>query len=247
MKKYLIVSGCSWGDPNFISTEHPEMDTFWPKWPEILGEKLNLNVINLCRSGQGQEYIYSTLIDKIQTIPKEEIELVIPAWTTAPRRDYQMSGFQTRKQLWTADQFDWRGCIEYWIDRSMRYYYSFQSVMELHRIPYKQIQMVHLYTGYMWEQLRKRSNNPTHKDNEDLLQGDDYVFKQEYKKMCEEQILSNPYYNKINKNFIDFYRVAKPSEVNLGPKYIERISERDKHPSEKGQQQIARLIYDGLG
>ena len=180
-------------------------------------------------------------------MPISQIGLMIPAWSTAPRRDYQMSGFQTRKQLWTADQFDWRGCIEYWIDRSMRYYYSFQSVMELHRIPYKQIQMVHLYTGYMWEQLRKRSNNPTHKDNEDLLQGDDYVFKQEYKKMCEEQILSNPYYNKINKNFIDFYRVAKPSEVNLGPKYIERISERDKHPSEKGQQQIARLIYDGLG
>ena len=22
MKKYLIVSGCSWGDPNFISAEH---------------------------------------------------------------------------------------------------------------------------------------------------------------------------------------------------------------------------------
>ena len=55
MKKYLLVSGCSWGDPNFISTEHPDMDTSWPKWPEILGEKLNLNVINMCRSGQGQE------------------------------------------------------------------------------------------------------------------------------------------------------------------------------------------------
>ena len=27
MKKYLIVSGCSWGDPNFISAEHPDMDT----------------------------------------------------------------------------------------------------------------------------------------------------------------------------------------------------------------------------
>ena len=70
--------------------------------------------------------------------------------------DFLKDPFQTKKQLWTADQFDWRGCIEYWIDRSMRYYYSFQSVMELHRIPYRQIQMVHLYTGYMWEQLNKR-------------------------------------------------------------------------------------------
>ena len=29
MKKYLIVSGCSWGDPNFVSLEHPDMDCDW--------------------------------------------------------------------------------------------------------------------------------------------------------------------------------------------------------------------------
>ena len=75
-----------------------------------------------------------------------------------------------------------------------------------------------------------------------------FLWKQEYKKMCKEQILSSSYYNKINKNFIDWDRISIPTEVNrLGPKHIERISERDKHPSEKGQQQIARLIYDGLG
>ena len=248
MKKYLIVSGCSWGDPNFISAEHPDMDTSWKMWPEILAEKLDMQLINLCKSGQGQEYIYSSLIDRLQTIPTNQIGLMIAAWSTAPRRDYQMSGFQTRKQLWTADQFDWRGCIEYWIDRSMRYYYTFQSIMELHRIPYRQIQMVHLYTGYMWEELRKKTNHPPHKDNEDNLEGDDYLWKQEYKKMCKEQILSSPYYNKINKNFIDWDRVSIPSEVNrLGPNYIERISERDKHPNENGQKQIARLIYDRLG
>ena len=248
MKKYLIVSGCSWGDPNFISAVHPDMDISWKMWPEILAKKLDMQLINLCKSGQGQEYIYSTLIDTLQTMPISQIGLMIPAWSTAPRRDYQMSGFQTRKQLWTADQFDWRGCIEYWIDRSMRYYYTFQSIMELHRIPYRQIQMVHLYTGYMWEQLKKRSGHPTHEDNEDNLEGDDYLWKQEYKKMCKEQILSSPYYNKINKNFIDWDRVSIPSEVNrLGPNYVERISERDKHPNENGQKQIAELIYDRLG
>ena len=248
MKKYLIVSGCSWGDPNFISAEHPDMDISWKMWPEILAKKLDMQLINLCKSGQGQEYIYSTLIDTLQTMPISQIGLMIPAWSTAPRRDYQMSGFQTRKQLWTADQFDWRGCIEYWIDRSMRYYYTFQSIMELHRIPYRQIQMVHLYTGYMWEQLKKRSGHPTHEDNEDNLEGDDYLWKQEYKKMCKEQILNSPYYNKINKNFIDWDRVSIPSEVNrLGPNYVERISERDKHPNENGQKQIAELIYDRLG
>ena len=257
MKKYLLVSGCSWGDPNFISTEHPDMDTSWLMWPEILAAKLDMKLINLCKSGQGQEYIYSTLIDKLQTIPISQIGLMIPAWSTAPRRDYQMSGFQTRKQLWTADQFDWRGCIEYWIDRSIRYYYSFQSIMELHRIPYRQVQMVHLYTGYMWEELNKRQNRHYDKnDNEDLLQGDDYVFKQEYKKHCKQQILNSPYYNKINKNFIDWDSVYEPNEVRpknlfgnneLKGDYVERISEKDKHPNENGQRTIAETIYDRLG
>ena len=99
MKKYLIVSGCSWGDPNFISAEHPDMDTSWKMWPEILAEKLDMKLINLCKSGQGQEYIYSTLIDKLQTIPISQIGLMIAAWSTAPRRDYQMSGFTTKKEL----------------------------------------------------------------------------------------------------------------------------------------------------
>ncbi len=47
MKKYLIVSGCSWGDPNFISIEHPDMDTSWKMWPEILAEKFDMQLINL--------------------------------------------------------------------------------------------------------------------------------------------------------------------------------------------------------
>ena len=257
MKKYLIVSGCSWGDPNFISAEHPDMDTSWKMWPEILAEKLDMQLINFCKSGQGQEYIYSTLIDKIQTMPITQIGLMIPAWSTAPRRDYQMSGFQTRKNLWTADMYDWRGCIEYWIDRSIRYYYSFQSIMQLHRIPYRQVQMVHMYTGYMWEQFRQRKatfiqNVPKNIKalehastyGEDKLDGDDYIWKKNYKKMCRDQVLSNPYYNKIDKNFINW---MDPGEAHDIKPNIDRISEKDLHPSEKGQQQIAEFIYDRLG
>ena len=44
MKK-LIVSGCSWGDKNFYSQFHPEMDCDWPKWPQLLAEKLNMECI----------------------------------------------------------------------------------------------------------------------------------------------------------------------------------------------------------
>lgn len=39
MKK-LIVSGCSWCDTKFESVFHPELDCSWPKWPEMLAEKI---------------------------------------------------------------------------------------------------------------------------------------------------------------------------------------------------------------
>jgi hypothetical protein len=249
MKKFLIVSGCSWGDPNFISAEHPDMDTSWKMWPEIVSEKLDMQLINLCKSGQGQEYIYSTILDTVQEIPASEIGLVIPAWTTAPRRDYQPSGFSNKRQIWTADQFDWRGCIEYWIDKSIRHYYSFQCIMEFYRIPYKQIQMISLYTGYMWEQFKRKGIDVG--CNETKLHPDNYTWAQNYKKLCREQVLNSPYFNKINNtgHFLNWGDGDKvfDADVIQGTGTIERISKLDAHPNGRGQQQIAEFIYDRLG
>ena len=42
MKKILIASGCSYTDNQFRSASHPEMDTSWPKWPEIVAEELDM-------------------------------------------------------------------------------------------------------------------------------------------------------------------------------------------------------------
>ncbi len=56
-KKILLVSGCSWGDKNWQSLIHPDLDVFWLKWPELLADKLDMKVVNLCRSGAGQGYI----------------------------------------------------------------------------------------------------------------------------------------------------------------------------------------------
>ena len=62
--------------------------------------------------------------------------------------------------------------------------------------------------------------------------------------MCRDQVLSNPYYNKIDKNFINWMDPGESHDIKPN---IDRISEKDLHPSEKGQQQIAEFIYDRLG
>ena len=85
MKK-LIVSGCSYTDKNWYSDFYPELDTSWPKWPELLGKKLNMEVVNLGKSGAGNEYIYHSLLDYVCSTPTEQIGLVIPAWTIASQQ-----------------------------------------------------------------------------------------------------------------------------------------------------------------
>ena len=56
--KYLIVSGDSNTDPYFDSINHPDMDFNWKKWPELLAEKLGMQVINVARSAQGLSLIH---------------------------------------------------------------------------------------------------------------------------------------------------------------------------------------------
>ena len=225
MKK-LVVSGCSWGDQIFFSPFHPDMDCDWPKWPEILAEKLGMECVNLCKCGAGQEYIYSSISDYLQKTPKEEIGQVIAAWSTAPRRCFQI------KNRWSNDRKDMRGDIAYWTERSIRYQYAFQNLMEQTQLPYLHFQMISLYRGHLWELRKKIDKNKV----------------EEMRKSVLDTIKNTPY--KFNDKFINW-----PGDDELGGYTLEfgvlkeehKISELDRHPNAKGQQKIAEYLYDRLG
>ena len=225
MKK-LVVSGCSWGDDIFFSPFHPDMDCDWPKWPEILAEKLGMECVNLCKCGAGQEYIYSSISDYLQKTPKEEIGQVIAAWSTAPRRCFQI------KNRWSNDRKDMRGDIAYWTERSIRYQYAFQNLMEQTQLPYLHFQMISLYRGHLWELRKKIDKNKV----------------EEMRKSVLDTIKNTPY--KFNDKFINW-----PGDDELGGYTLEfgvlkeehKISELDRHPNAKGQQKIAEFLYDRLG
>ena len=40
MKNKLYAFGCSYTEKNFHSSIHPKWDCSWPKWPELLTNKL---------------------------------------------------------------------------------------------------------------------------------------------------------------------------------------------------------------
>ena len=220
--KILLVSGCSWTNKNFKSLFHPELDTTWPKWPELLAEKLNMKCVNLAMSGAGQEYIYSSILDTIQSYDTKEIGLIIPAWSLSPRRDYVVGS------KWTNDRHDMVGDISYWITRSIRYYYSLQTICKQLKIPLKQFQMINLYKAYLVETNQ--------------IEYTDHLLK---------VIHNSPYYNKIDTDFLGWPTVEELGGFSVSRSVIKnqelKISEKDGHPNKKGQEQIAEFIYERLG
>ena len=235
MKKILLVSGCSYTDKDYQSIYHQEIDCSWPKWPELLAEKLNMECINLGKGGSGQEYIYNSIVDYTLNIKKENIGLIIPAWSGASRRDYQSY------KRWQSILWDTKGDMPYFIQRSLRYFYSFQIFCERFNLQYKQVQMISLYT----EPLSELQNTNNFGIN---LQNDIESAK-------KTLIWSDYYFKGINhKNFIGWPPIIHPGftmrqkfegpELSDEEKYL--ISKKDRHPNAEGQKLIAQTIYENL-
>ena len=150
MKKKLIVSGCSFTDKNFESMSSPDYDCSFPKWPELLANKLNMDCVNLGANGAGNNYIYSTILEEVTRTPKDEIGMVLAAWSQVNREDFQIYA-NVRPNFSHADKFDknmvWRnkrigrlGDIFYYIKDTMRNYISLENLCKRYNL-YKQFQM----------------------------------------------------------------------------------------------------------
>ena len=68
MRKKLLVSGCSFATKDYRSSAYPQRDTSYPKWPELLAEKLDMDCIYLAFSGAGNEFIFQTLLISVLLI-----------------------------------------------------------------------------------------------------------------------------------------------------------------------------------
>ena len=191
-----------------------------------------MECINLGKGGSGQEYIYNSILDYTLKIKKEDIGLIIPAWSGASRRDYQSY------KRWHSILWDTKGDVPYFIQRSLRYFYSFQIFCERYNLPYKQVQMISLYSEPLSE-LQNTNNFGIDLQNTILA-------------AKHTVALSNYFINVINqKNFIGWPPIVQPGftmrDKFNGPdeeKYL--ISKKDRHPNAEGQKLIAQTIYENL-
>jgi len=254
MKKILLVSGDSFSDKNFSTMIHPELDTSWPKWPELLADKLNMECVNIAKSGAGNDYIYEALVDTLQNINKEKIGLVIAAWSQCQRRSYQ----QSKNLYWRTSRVDVKGDVFYWTKKTMRYWYSFQVLCERYNLPYKQFQMVSLFQGWLNGLFQNDHEVYRNKLNPDPNFIERHIYPGNKEK--DAKILTNMVFNyedHINtKNFIGWpifprfggFQVEHRVLTNANHEPLEDmvISKHDAHPTAKGQKALAEFIHDRL-
>lgn len=82
-KKYLLASGCSYTDPNYVTPDKnvpEELRGPWPMWPELMGSKLDLNVLNVGECGNSNTAIYNSIISTINTY-EDEIDTIAVLWS----------------------------------------------------------------------------------------------------------------------------------------------------------------------
>mgnify|MGYP001595423266 FL=1 len=258
--KYLICSGDSFTDIGYRSSWHPEMDTSWPMWPELLGKKLNMKVINLGNSGSGNEYIYSALQDAIEKIEdKSQIGLVIAGWSQCQRRDYQMSSYvplinevpsrlnkaSSEWDMWQSERIDQKGYIIGWVKKSLRIFKNFEYMCQYHNIPYAQFQMIPLFIDYLRGQITEDGYEDYVVDQKDY----DKILKVilEYEKILNtEKFMGWPGVEHLGGYPLNYKLLGKGGNKDLY-KFGFTISEKDTHPNAKGQEKIAEYIYDWLG
>ena len=242
MKKILLASGCSNTDENFYSEVIPDLDTSWPKWPELLAKKLNMDYVNLGKSGAGNEYIYRSILNYITRNDTSNIGLVIPAWTQSNRKDYQ----QGNLGRWTNERIDPNGDIFSWVRKSLDCCLSFQILCEKYNLNYMQVQMLHPYKDWL-NGLKPRLSDKNYSP----------IFRYTYPGDVEKDNLKilkiiSQYENLINtKRFIGWPLSDELGGFSLQRKFIgfkakTMISELDNHPNKYGQKVIAEFIYDRL-
>lgn len=103
-RKYILAHGCSFTDFNFQSVEPEHNPITFPKWPEILGERLGVPVTNLARSGNDNDTIINETIDHIL---KDKPWLVVIGLTDITR--FRMYGNKTLQAIpsWMMDHHEY--------------------------------------------------------------------------------------------------------------------------------------------
>lgn len=152
----IIVGGCSFTDKNYPKTARPNSLDF-KMWPEIIGDKLNCEVINTAKCGYGNQAIFHETLTAIMN--NNNIDHVIVMWSDWIRQDFLTSTELNLKddyryvtfnpnaaaalaadKTWYEKTFNQKyPNTKQLIDTNINYIYSLQTICEKLNIKYTAI------------------------------------------------------------------------------------------------------------
>lgn len=261
-KPVLVAGGCSFTDPNFRSLYHPEMDTSFTKWPDIMGKELNYKVVNTGMSGSGNKLIADKVMDAV--VANKNVELVMVLWSGWDRFSvyrHRSCPFAVMHNICYGDpvkpnsevtQQFYRKAVDEWFNLeqsicdNLRTIYVLQEFLETRNIKYIFAQGVDPYTF----------DSMSHLYENGFLKNCTFAKKNKARLLS---VVDNPYYDKINEsNFYGWPGIEEAGGTNY-TQWIRRkenfqdyyVSRVDKHPNALGHIEIAdkmlqtyRKIYE---
>ena len=240
----LIVSGCSFADNLYTR------DFGFTTWPELLADKLGMKCINLGACGCGNDYILSSLMEVMfekdiglmiaMWSEFERIDFQLNSrfllgssefgwgpgrrgWTSVHmRKEQSPEAYQAWKDV-VKDAFIGKkvGTLPVLVEKSVRIFYTFQILMEKHKIPY-----LHLVgtTPCDWED---------HSAAIKSFFGSIFM-----DKINENKFIGWPVFPEIG----GFHINTILDDIDPDRKKL-RISEEDTHPNGEGHKVIADYLY----
>tara|TARA_Y100001937_G_scaffold93149_1_gene126165 strand:+ start:1847 stop:2653 length:807 start_codon:yes stop_codon:yes gene_type:complete len=265
MRKKLIVSGCSFTTKDYRSSAYPQRYTDYPKWPELLARKLDMDCINLAFSGAGNEFIFQTLCESIIRTPRDEIGMVVAAWSQSNRDDWQLYKDMDRMMYnetfmkgftWHNHRLNKKGDVFSWVRSDVLKMITLQKLCEGLNIPFKQFQMITLFDGYISGLVKSELEirNINEQNTGDTLRYTYEGDQKEDRKKCNAILLEYDQY--INKdNFIGWPSVPRLGGYSFSSK-VEKdggkpdeeltVGKYDPHPNQQGHQKIAKELYESF-
>ena len=227
-RKKLIAIGDSFTEHYKEDSRSPGVDFNFSRWPMHLANKLDMDCVNLGRSGMGNEYISAKLIDTVLAEKKEDIGLVVLMWSGWPRVDFQdIKGEWIGRANWILQNpdkyFDFFGVDNYEYHMTMKALRHFLiAQMLLKDIPYLMIQGVWAAVDWSHPQMAKT-----------------FINSKIFYEIDEDKFIGWPIMRDIGGyNLNNMLNKLDPERTDL------RISDEDSHPNAEGHKIMAQEIYN---
>ena len=231
MDKILAV-GCSHTDYYYKSLFHPELDTSWPKWPEIFTNKFDEAICNnIGVSGIGNDIILKKVLYEC-SLYKYDIVLVL--WTDITRIDiYDKYTFFPSLPLLENNKFNRLHDKINWIKKGL--YDGFYDIESSVEAFLKNLFILQEYCKLQSIKLVHGMANETW-DSEALKQLTKSFFK--YKSKFDKSLIGYPFISNIAGSTMRNEVVKTIGHENAF------ISNIDLHFSAAGQEVIGNIFYE---